>query len=128
MTSRELPMDGPPISSRGPDAPDKEAHDNQDRDRIRRAGVARPGDDADSLDQLDLAREGKPEQEQRITHSAPLHLAAADQRQQRRHHEREPRHDHCGRPDPVPGDQREQLTVSALVNAISAADARMRCS
>ena len=94
----------------GPAHPHQEADHHQGRDRVHVAGSARVRDHARSLDHLEHEGDGQPDQEQRITHGAPLDRAQLDQRQQRSRHEGEPDrcHDHRGHPDLVPGDQREQ--------------------
>ena len=105
-----MPIDGPPISSQDQGNPDQEADHREDRDRVHGPRVARMGVYVDSLEQLDHERDGQPDQEQPITHGGPPHLTQPDQRQQRRHHEREPddRHAHRCPPDLVSGDQGEQ--------------------
>src|SRR6476660_265533 len=99
----------------GPADPAQEADDHQDRDRVHRAGVVRMGDNRQAFDQLEDEYDHQPDQEKRVPHDAPPHLAPAqnahpDQRQQRGHDEREAGggHGYRGRTDLVPGDQREQ--------------------
>ena len=106
--------------------PEQEADDHERRDRVHRAGITRVGDHVYSLDQLDHERHREHDKKHRLSQCVPRRLMQADERQQRRRdeHQTDAGHGHRGRPDLMPGDQREQGHRSALVNAVSAADAR----